>query len=236
MLSELEKQALALRNFGSIDLARKIVGDEDLKAQGALGFILEQNRAALAEQLFGELLDTHRNLKWDRFKSLVTDNGFTVLKQWRFPYKIGWEPDARIAQPQAIIAADLKRKLLMNATSYISKGNQEVLNGGEIHGAIKLSDEDWLSVNKNVQASCRFDNGAWHFDMDILEGIFTRLRLIEEVGGKFVKWQARNHVINLGDYPNLRVDELTGREDIRKRRREIKQLLSLYPDVRAFIR
>jgi hypothetical protein len=246
MSTHIEKRALNVSNLDPFGFAEELIGEDDEKAVMAVGHTLLKRQREMSETLWQELGDTYHDIGWEEFNQLLNSNGFITLKRWRFPYRLGWSEDATIYDPEAIIAADPERKLLLTATSFLWTDSKETLNGGMIHGAVEIDSNDWLSMTCDIRTSTQYTDGAWEMDMDIREGLFTKLRTIEEAGGKFVSWNAVDRYIYLDDYSNIGKnidkekldfkDKKALEEHRRKRQNQIAQFLSEVPaEVREFM-
>lgn len=243
MSSHIERRALQISGIDALGVAEELLGEENQRAVLAVGHALLKRKREMADALWQELRDTHHALRWEEFTQLLSENGFITVKRWRYPHIAGCGRCAEVIKPEGLIAADINRKLLLTANSYLWSNSEESLNGGMIHGAVEIKNKDWFSLP--FETSCIYKDGAWVFGMDIGEGLFTKLKMIEETGGKFVNWDAMDGFIYLGNYSDAdkehyETPDFSKREVWEQHRRkqqiQVSQFLSEVPaEVKAFM-
>lgn len=243
MSSDIERRALEESHFNPLGVAEEIAeGDKGLA--GVLGFLFTQVNAERRRMLWQEAGDVYRNIEWYKFLQLLSDRDFVILKRWRFPYKAGMKPDAEISHPEALIAANVDRKLLLVATAGIN-GEVEQLNGGAVYGCVQGEDLQCFRLISDMRASGGFLDDRWEFELHIEDGLFTRLAMIEESGVYPVDWRNAVQRVDLGDYSNVGDNTFESRHSFRhvsfdqsmeNYRSEMAQFLTeVPPEVRSFM-
>lgn len=243
MSNDIERRALEESNFDPLGVAEEMAqGDKGLA--GALGFLFTQVNAERRRMLWQETGDVYRNIEWYKFQQLLSDKDFVVLKRWRFPYKTGMKPDSEISHPEAIIAANVDRKLLLVATSGMMMGVEQ-LNGGTVYGCVQGEDLQCFRLISDMRASGGFRNDRWKFSVNIDDGLFTRLDMIKESSVIPADWRGVVQAVDLGDYSNVGEDTYDSRHDSRhvafdqsleNYESEMAQFLTeVSPEIRSFM-
>lgn len=244
MANELEKRALEATQFDPLDTAYQLAdaGIINEDSRDGVGFVLMHENSALKRLLWQELGDTFRGMPWEEFTRIISDSGFQPIKEWKFPYRYGSNSESTIVYPRKLIAADLSRKLLLVADSWVEYSSlNEKVNGIGAMGYIEADDHVVGEIRSQVHASSGYEDGAWKFLLSGDEGLLTQLKAFDRDDVKFVDW--KDIPIGFGDYSNLREPVPDSRDyskkasRIRKQKRiEIASFLMEAPhEVRSFM-
>lgn len=244
MSSDLERRALEESDFDVLGTAMEMTGN-DPRAASALGFLFAQVNAERRKMLWQEVGDVYRNMDWYKFQQMLSDRDFVVLKRWRFPYRKGARPEDEITQPEALIASNVGRKLLLVANSDVTYEGVERLSNGSVHGCVQGEDLQCFNLIRDMRASGGFSEDRWKFELAVEDGLFTRLAMIEESGATPSNWNCAITHVRFGDYSNVGDNTYDSRHSFKvlsfeqimeNHRVDMVQFLSeVPPEVRAFM-
>lgn len=134
-------------NMDPLLAAEKLTGKsyKEDRETSLLGLFINQMKNKVVEGIRREDKDTYYRIKWDEFKKLIVERGFTIDFQKRFTDDDGRKPEEIIAH---------RGFVLLHATSFLwSHSGEETLNGGHIYFQTVGNLSNILSLN-HISGGC----------------------------------------------------------------------------------